>query len=62
MAILSILLDFLAKLFAKVFTDALQTPAKTTEVSTEEGNSPPLPASDYDDLYGLSDDRGEGKE
>ena len=59
MPLLTIFLNFLSTILAKVFSDALKTPANTTEISTEEGDSPPLPASDYDDLYGLSDSRSE---
>ena len=62
MGILSLLLNFIGKIIGKVVSDALKTPAKKTTVSTEEGDLPPLPADEYDNLYGLSDSGDKGKQ
>ena len=57
MQILSLLLNFIGSLLAKVISDALKTPANTTEISRAEGDLPPLPAEVYTDSYGVSDPR-----
>lgn len=55
--ILTALFNFFGSILAKVISDGHKTPAKKTTISTEEGDLPPLPAVEYDDLYGVSDSR-----
>lgn len=55
--LLATILKFLSEIISKVITDALKTPANKTETTTAEGDLPPLPASEYDDVYGVRDPR-----
>ena len=57
MGILNLLLNFIGNIIAKVVKDAFKTPGKTTSISTEEGDLPPLPADEYDNRYGVHDPR-----
>lgn len=56
-SLLATILKVLSEIISKVITDALKTPAKKTEITTAEGDLPPLPISEYDDAYGVRDPR-----